>query len=130
MEQWKDVIWTDEASFELGKNTRQVRVWRRPDEAFKEECLVPTFKSARMSVMVWGAIALGKKSELVILDAEKRTAQDFVDQVYEGILKGFLEQFDGALLMEDGAPIHRSKIEKEWRDSHGVEKNSVACTIA
>jgi hypothetical protein len=67
-------------------------------------------------------IKLGKKSELVILDAEKRTAQNFVDQVYEGTLKRFLEQFDGALLMEDWAPIHRSKIAKEWRDSHGVEK--------
>jgi hypothetical protein len=37
-------------------------------------------------------------------------------------MKRFLEQFDGALLMEDGEPIHHSKIAKEWRDDHGVEK--------
>jgi hypothetical protein len=75
-----------------------------------------------MTVMVWGAIALGKKSELVILYAEKRTVQDFVGQVYEGALKRLLEQFDGALLMKDGVPIHRSKIAKEWLDDNGVEK--------
>jgi hypothetical protein len=71
MKQLKDIVWTYKASFELCKNTRQGRVWRRPDEAFKEECLASTFKSARMAVMVRGAIAFGKKSELVILYAEK-----------------------------------------------------------
>jgi hypothetical protein len=75
-----------------------------------------------MSVMVWGAIALGKKSELVILDPEKRSAQDFVDQVCEGRLKRFLDEVDDALLMKDGAPIHRSKIAQKWRDDNGVEK--------
>jgi hypothetical protein len=122
MEEWKNVIWTDEASFELGKNSRQVRVWRKCDEAYNEDCLAPTFKSARMSVMVWGAIALGKKSELVIMDADKRTAQNFVDQVYDGPLQRFLDEVDDAVLMEDGAPIHRSKTAKKWRDENGVEK--------
>ena len=122
MDEWKNVIWTDESSIELGHNSRQVRVWRNEEDAYLEECLVPTFKSGRSSIMVWGAIAWGKKSELVVLEKGRRTASDFVDQVYEGGLLRFLEGFSTPILMEDGAPIHRAIVAKNWRESHGVTK--------
>lgn len=122
MDEWKKVIWTDESSLELGHNSRQVRVWRNEDEAYLEECLVPTFKSGRSSVMVWGAIAWGKKSELVVLEKGRRTASDFVDQVYEGPLLRFLEEFSTPILMEDGAPIHKAIVAKKWRERHGITK--------
>jgi transposase len=122
LEQWRKVVWTDEASVELGKNSRTVRVWRRTDEANELECLTPTFKSGRTSIMVWAAITLDKKSALVIMDPGRRTAQDFVDQVYEGPLLEFLQQCDQPILMEDGASIHRSNAPKVWREAHGVSK--------
>jgi transposase len=49
---WKKVIWADESSFELAKNSRQIRVWRRVNERYHSNCLVPSFKSGRISVMV------------------------------------------------------------------------------
>ena len=72
--------------------------------------------------MVWGAIAWGKKSELVFMEKGRKTAADFVHQVYEGALGRFLEEFDAPILMEDGAPVHRAKIANEWRVSHGITK--------
>lgn len=53
---WKNVIWTDESSFELEKTSRQIRVWRKTHEAYASHCLAPTFKSGRSSVMVWGGL--------------------------------------------------------------------------
>src|SRR5262249_53084488 len=44
---WKRVIWTDEASVELGKDSREVRVWRKSDEEWEATCLAPSFKSGR-----------------------------------------------------------------------------------
>ena len=38
MEQWKKVIWTDEASFELRKPYTRITVWRTCDKAYKKEC--------------------------------------------------------------------------------------------
>jgi transposase len=122
MEDWKKVIWTDESTFELGQNSRQIRVWRRVDEEYNNACTGSTFKSGRVSVTVWGAIALGKKSKLVVLDKGRRTAADFVDQVYEGSLLAFLDEFIDPVLMEDGAPVHRSNAPKEWRNDHDLEK--------
>ena len=52
---WMNVIWTDEASFEIGKNSRQLKVWRRSYKRYSWDCLAPTFKSGRTSVMIWGA---------------------------------------------------------------------------
>jgi transposase len=122
IDDWKKVVWTDEASFEKGKNSRLVRVWRLADEANKMQCLASTFKSDRASVMVWGAIRYDSKSELVIMDKHRRTAKDFVDQVYEGPLRRFWTDELGLILMEDGAPVHRSNAPKKWREDNNIAK--------
>ncbi|CEG75895.1 hypothetical protein RMATCC62417_10869 [Rhizopus microsporus] len=81
-----EVIWTDGSSFEIGKLSPQPRVWRNASEKFKKECLAPTFKSGRTSIMVWDAIADGMKSKLVFMKKGMRTSADFINQVYEPVL--------------------------------------------
>ena len=122
---WKNVIWTDESTFELGKTSRQVRVWRKPHEAYEPHCLAPTFKSGRSSVMVWGAFTGYDKSPIVVMPPGERSARDFVRIVYEGTLSGFYFMHDHPqqlILMEDGAPVHRSNYPKDWREAHGIPK--------
>ena len=62
--------WSDEASFELNK-TGHIRVWREPGEQAHRDCLVLTFKSGRVSVMVWGCFVGEQKGPLVIYDTCK-----------------------------------------------------------
>lgn len=122
---WKNVIWTDESSFELGKTSRQIRVWRKPHEAYASKCLAPTFKSGRSSVMVWGAFSGFDKSPLVLMPEGERTAKDFIRNVYDGTLSAFYFMHDHPhhlTLMEDGAPIHRSKLAQQWRIAYGIPK--------
>ena len=124
-EDWKNVIWTDESSFELGKTSRQIRVWRKVHEAYESKCLAPTFKSGRSSVMIWGAFTGFDKSPLVIMPEGERTATDFVHNVYDGTLSAFYFMHDhphDLTLMEDGAPIHRSKFTQQWRMAYGIKK--------
>jgi transposase len=125
VEDWKSVIWTDESSFEIGKNTRQTVVWRKVDERHRSECLAPTFKSGRTSTMVWGAFVASTKLPLVFMPPGRRTATDFVEIVYEPVLGPFLEAQGTAsnlILMEDGAPVHRSNTPKCWRQSRKLKK--------
>jgi hypothetical protein len=124
-EDWYKVIWTDESSFELQKNSRQIRIWRKPHEKYLAECLAPTFKSGRTSVMVWGAFTGFDKCPLVIMPQGERSAAHFVKNVYESTLSGFYFMHDNPhelTLMEDGAPIHRSKLPEDWRLAHGMKK--------
>ncbi|KAG3060067.1 hypothetical protein PI125_g24938 [Phytophthora idaei] len=41
---------------ELHGTAGRVSVWRRKHEAFSDKCVLPTFKSGRQAVMVWGYI--------------------------------------------------------------------------
>jgi len=91
---WKNVIWTDESSFELGKTSQQIRVWRKAHEAYESKCVAPTFKSSRSSVMVWGAFTRFDKSPLVLMPEGEQTTTDFVHNVYDSTLSVFYFMHD------------------------------------
>jgi hypothetical protein len=119
---WSRVVWTDESSFEVEENLRQVRVWRRADEPYLEECFTPTFKSNRTTLMVWGAFTLTKKSNLVIFERGRHDGRAFVEDVYEGELLRFMAQKQELLLMEDGTPLHRCVVARRWHEQYGIQR--------
>jgi len=55
MQQWKNVLWSDESKFEIFGSHRKVYVRRGPHEKMLPECLTPTVKHGGGSVMVWGS---------------------------------------------------------------------------
>lgn len=69
-------------------------------------------------------------SHLVHIPPGQRTAADFVNLIYEGELFAFMEALANAvlqegespILMEDGAPIHRALVSRNWLQEHGYEK--------
>ena len=129
LQQWKKVLFTDESTFEIGLNPRRVLVWRRRHERDLPANLVPTFKSGRTTQMVWGGIMHGCKTDLAIFEKcgrnERKTISDadsYVNQVYKGPLTRFLRGKRGVVLMEDGAPIHRSNAPKIWRQKRRLKK--------
>jgi transposase len=129
VDKWKKVLFTDESSFEIGRNSRRVRVWRRASEADHPKNLAPTFKSGRTSQMVWGGIQHGKKAELALFEKHGRndrstrsTAEDYVRVVYEGPLKKFFGRKRSIILMEDGAMIHRANVSTQWIAKKKIKK--------
>ena len=115
----------DESSFELGKMSRQIRVWRRPHEAYASKCLAPTIKSGRSSMTVWGVFIGFHKSPLVLIPEGERTTNDLIQNVYDGTLSAFYFMHDHPhhlTLMEDSAPVHRSKLAQQRRIAYGIQK--------
>ena len=117
LEESKRIIWTDEASFEIGKNSRQIRVWRKSDEVWNTECLAPTFKSGRVSLMVWACMVHNKLGPLVILPSGRLNGEKYVELILDGPLWEFYSEIQGerglALSREDGSPIHRCNLAKK-----------------
>ena len=100
-------------------------MWRKSDECYNLDCLTPTFKLGRTSIMVWGAFTATHKLPLIVMPPGRQTAIDFVKIVYDGVLGPFLDaQWDTRrlVLMEDDAPVHRSKAPSTWRANHNIEK--------
>ncbi|KAH9146664.1 hypothetical protein AeRB84_009474 [Aphanomyces euteiches] len=54
---WEKGFFTDESPFNLHGSSGRIYVWRKPGEEYLDQCLAPTFKSGRDSVMVWGSMS-------------------------------------------------------------------------
>ena len=122
---WEKVVWTDESSVEIGKGSKVVWVWRKPGERYLEKCLTPTFKSGRQSLMIWGCMAHGRLGPLIRIPKDQKNGADYVKLVLGGplwdIYTELSEQRGQVAVMEDGAPVHRSKVAKDFRTSHQME---------
>ena len=67
----------------------------------------------------------GRRGKLLVIPKDRRTGEDYVEIVLEGPLWDFYcqmaEERGLAIVMEDGAPTHRSLKAREWRQRNGVE---------
>ena len=86
MTDWERIIWTDESLVEIGKESRECTVWWRPGERYNKECLVPTFKSGRQSIMVWGCISYGRQGPLMHIPLDQRKRVNYMQLILAGPL--------------------------------------------
>jgi transposase len=131
---WRRVIFTDESAIEMGLDITMNFTIRRAGEQYLPQHLQRTFRSSRKSLMVWGAIAHGKKWDLVRLSIPPSEVQEkgkgmngekYVRMVLNGPLKRAARQLRTArwrdiLVVEDGAPCHTCKLAKEARSKLGI----------
>ena len=87
LEDWKNVIWTDETSIVLGSERGRKRaVWRRPEESHVRTNVRRRFRGYS-EFMFWGAFSYDKKGPFRIWKpetaAEKREAQAEIDKMNE-----------------------------------------------
>ena len=92
MGDWGRVIWTDEATFETGLDTRSCYVTRRKGTAMESRYLKPTFKSGRSTVGIWASIRLGEKGPMLVLNKGRRMNSDiYIDEVLRPLGLSFYE---------------------------------------
>src|SRR5215813_4091038 len=74
--------------------------------------------------MVWGCMVHGKLGPLVVLPKGSLNGHDYVRSVMDGPLWDFYcpvtEERGLAMIMEDGAPIHRSLAARNWREANEI----------
>jgi len=117
-EQWDKVIWSDECSVELGSGRRREWVFRH----FGEEWL-PQMIGSRprkgVRVMCWAAFKGDGPIRTVLYFPESDPASKHngvTARTYLAMLREALPTIyePGDIFMQDGAPIHRASIVKEW----------------
>ena len=86
LEDWKNVIWTDETSIVLGHRRGGTRVWRTVQQRYAKTCVRARWKKAS-DFMFWGAFSYDQKRPMHIWKAEiakeKREAQAELDAINE-----------------------------------------------
>ena len=69
IDNWKNVVWSDESRFTLYQNDGKIRVQRLQEEKYKVSCLVPTVKHGGGGIMMWGCFSWHGLGPLVRIDS-------------------------------------------------------------
>ena len=119
MEDWYRVIWSDEAIFETGLDTKSCYVTRKQGTAMEPRYFKPTFKSAESFMGIYGAITLGLKGPVHFLQKDGRiNSEIYINQVLKELrlpfFKRCVEKRGDMIWMDDGALYHTSKMKTKW----------------
>jgi transposase len=80
---WQNVMFADESRFCLYANDRRMPVYRRPGERYLQCNFVPNVNCGGGSVMVWGAISVQGRTELVSLRGALMTAVRYITDILD-----------------------------------------------
>uniref|UniRef100_A0A671YBG6 Tc1-like transposase DDE domain-containing protein n=1 Tax=Sparus aurata TaxID=8175 RepID=A0A671YBG6_SPAAU len=115
-EQWKRVVWSNEAHFLLHDVDGQVRVCRLPGENMTPGCAV------RGSVRLWAMFCwetLGPAIHLDVALTSTTYLNILADQVHPFIQTVFPD--GSGFFQRDSTPRHTAKIVQEWFEEHNDE---------
>jgi len=81
LEDWKNVIWSDETSVTWGGQRGRIRVWRKESEAYNHHCIRRRWKGFKQ-FMFWGCFSYDKRGPCHIwedeTDKEKEEAKEWL----------------------------------------------------
>ena len=125
VEQWKDVLWSDECSVERGSGKRRAWVFKHKSEGFNPDLVKGVRKGKDIRVMVWAAFSGHLRSKVLVLPGDPLSARQGVTaRVYLDMLKEELPslRFDNdCVFMQDNAAIHKAHIVMNWLSENGFK---------
>jgi transposase len=118
-DEWNSIIWSDESRFELFQNDSHHWVWRRPEEEYDVDCLIPTVKSGRDGVMMWGCFVYNRLGPLVEVSG-KINGQRYREVLHDHLLPFLNELGDESIyyFQDDNAPSHSAKETIRWKEDN------------
>ena len=121
VEDWRKVVWTDETSVSTAGNSATVWVFRKPGERLHPSCVIPTYKSGHVTVMMWGAFQGNKRGPLARCPDGRINSEKYIELLTEKGLPWFRTLGEGALWMQDNATVHTSRRTTRFLRDNGLE---------
>ena len=123
VEDWMRVIFSDECLIRIGVDPQRRRVLRPNGTALQERYLTPTFKSGRVTIMIWACFSGDRMGPLLTLEQGGIGSEEYMEILYEGLLSmvdDILEppadpetivvtDQNTFLFMHDNAPCHKTQ---------------------
>lgn len=119
---WERVIWSDESKFELRNSKKRKRVWCKPSDRLKPQCIQSTVKHGGGSLMVWGCFSKFGVGNLVKIDG-RMTAASYVDVLSENLATSAEKMHLGSFIFQqDNDPKHTSRLATRFFEENDIEK--------
>ena len=107
---WAKVLFSDESRFCLRSVDGRVRVWRRRGERFAESCIDRKVPFGGGSVMIWGGISTGGKTDLIHV-AGNLNGQRYLNEVLNPVAIPYIRTLGaGGTLQDDNARPHGARL--------------------
>ena len=124
LSRWEHVAFSDQSTFTLRPERGEAWVWRRSHGRDLPACLLPSFKSGRLSLSVWAAFSARGRTPLVRVNGRLNQFH-YMDINHEHLLP-FIEDKHGGtgniLLLKDNYGPHRALKVAKYTALHGVER--------
>ena len=82
---WKDVIFSDESKFNLFHSDGLVKVWRQAHERYHPDCTANTIKGFGGSLMFWGCITFQKLGPLIEVNSTLNS-ENYISNILDPFL--------------------------------------------
>ena len=118
-QQWARVLFSDESRFNLSHHDGGIRVFRRREERFADNCLTERDRFGGGSVKVWGGIMGRRKTNLIVVQGNLNT-QGYINQILQPEAVPFLQGHGPAILMHDNARSRVARICRQFLNRNDV----------
>ncbi|GFU61981.1 transposable element Tc3 transposase [Trichonephila clavipes] len=113
----------DESRFSLSSDSHRILIWRERGSRNHPSNIIERDRYGGRSVLVWGGIMLGSRTDLHIFDAGSVNGTRYCNE----ILLPYVRLFRGAmglqfLFMDDNAQCHRTVAAKQLLESEDIER--------
>ncbi|GFV43438.1 transposable element Tcb2 transposase [Trichonephila clavipes] len=120
---WGRVLFTDESRFSLSSDSHRILIWRERGSRNHPLNIIERDRYGGRSVLVWGGIMLGSRTDLHIFDAGSVNGTRYCNE----ILLPYVRLFRGAMglqfiFMDDNAPCHRTVAAEQLLESEDIER--------
>jgi hypothetical protein len=123
IDQWSQVLFTDESRFCINTIDGRERIWRRRGERYSQCNFTPKVPFGGGSIMVWGGIGLGARTELVIVDRGTLNADRYITNILQDHVVPFAPHIgDNFILMQDNARPHIARCVTNFLTETGITK--------
>jgi len=119
MRQWRRVLFTDESRFTLYRSDGRRRVYRRRGERYADACVIENDRFGGGSVMVWGGISHGFKSQLIVLDGTLNAAR-YRDEILRPVVVPLVQRYN-LTFQQDNARPHVARICQNFLTAQNIQ---------
>lgn len=119
--EWGRVLFSDESRFCVNFVDGRERMWRHRGEHYRQANFTGTVSYGGGSVMVWGGICLGARTELEIISNGSLTAQRYITEVLEPHVMLFAPSIgENFIFMHDNTRRHTVRIVSDYLNEVGI----------
>lgn len=118
-QRWLNILFSDESRFLLHRADGRLRVYRRRNERYRQDCVLEVDRFGGGGVMVWAGITSTGRTILYRIQGNL-TGVRYRDEILRPIVVPFLRA-NGGILQQDNARPHTARVCTDFLAAQGIQ---------